>query len=94
MYEAQTLPQTLMPVRSQFQQKLAAIQTDPGLEDVLGCNMPGLAPRRAARLPPYARVPEGQLVVDAGAHHHQRAEGGQGGRPSYVRGGPEISTLD
>jgi hypothetical protein len=32
----------------------------------------------------------GQLVVDAGAHHHQRAEGRQGGRPSFVREGQKI----
>ena len=80
-----------MPVRSQFLQNLKPYQ--PGLEDVLGCNSLGWLQEDqfGLHLMPGPGV---QLVVDAGAHHHQRAEGGQGGRPSYVRGGPEISTLD
>ena len=32
----------------------------------------------------------GQLAVEAGAHHHHRAEGRQEGRPSYVRGGQKL----
>ena len=36
----------------------------------------------------------GQLAVDAGAHHHQRAEGRQGGRPVHVREGQILVHLD